>query len=121
VALALESATLVQAAAEARRGDVVISGPGGDSAAVRLTSSVIGELIHDSRESLRVVSFAAFGVAEVVREPKQVAGREARIGLVLKSAVGQGGTLHGRRGPQRRSRRSGREFPSGRGPLIGEP
>ncbi len=63
IALALETAALVQADSAARRSDVVISGPASDSTAVRLTSSVISELIHDSRQSLLVVSFAAFGVA----------------------------------------------------------
>jgi putative cardiolipin synthase len=95
VALALESAAYVAARAEAQRGDVVISGPASDSAAVRLTSSVISELIHDCRESLLVVSFAAFGVAEVVYELGQAARRGVRIDLALESTADQGGTLHG--------------------------
>lgn len=95
VALALESAAYVAAEAEARRGDVVISGPASDSAAVRLTSSVISELIHDCRESLLVVSFAAFGVPEVVRELKAAARRGVRIDLVLETTADEGGTLRG--------------------------
>jgi putative cardiolipin synthase len=95
VALALESAAQVEARADARRGDVVISGPAGGSAAVRLTSSVISELIHDCRESLLVVSFAAFGVAEVVHELSKAAQRGVRIDLILESTAGEGGTLHG--------------------------
>jgi cardiolipin synthase C len=83
----------VQTAAEARRGDLVISGPANGSAAVRLTSSVISELIHDCRESLLVVSFAAFGVPEVVRELKAAARREARIDLGLEPTADEGGTL----------------------------
>jgi cardiolipin synthase C len=95
VALALESAAYVAAGAEARRGDVVISGPTSGTAAARLTSSVISELIHDCRESLLVVSFAAFGVPEVVRELKAAAGRGVRIDLVLETTADEGGTLRG--------------------------
>jgi putative cardiolipin synthase len=95
IALALESAALVQAEAAARRSDVVISGPATNSAAVRLTSSVITELIHDCRESLLVVSFAAFGVTEVVHELEHAVRRGVRIDLILESTAEQGGTLHG--------------------------
>ena len=95
IALALETAALVQADAAARRSDVVISGPSSDSTAVRLTSSVISELIHDSRESLLVVSFAAFGVTDVVNELEGAARRGVRIDLILESTADQGGTLHG--------------------------
>jgi hypothetical protein len=63
-----ESAAHVAARAEARRGEVVISGP---------------------------VSFAAFGVPEVVRELKAAAGRGARIDLVLETTADEGGTLRG--------------------------
>ena len=62
---------------------------------MRLTSSVISELIHDARASLLVVSFAAFGVTEVVHELELAAQRGVSIDLVLESAVGEGGTLHG--------------------------
>jgi putative cardiolipin synthase len=95
IALALESAAQVEARARARRDDVVISGPVSGSAAVRLTNSVISELIHDCRESLLVVSFAAFGVAEVVDELKKAAERGVQIDLILESTADQGGTLHG--------------------------
>ena len=95
IALALEIAALVQPDSAARRSDVVISGPASDSTAVRLTSSVISELIHDSRQSLLVVSFAAFGVTEVVRELERAARRGVRIDLILESTADQGGTLHG--------------------------
>ena len=75
MALALESAAALNAVYAAWRSDVVVSGPVTDSAPVRLTSSVISEVIHDSRESLLVVSFAAFGVADVVRELEAAARR----------------------------------------------
>ena len=90
VALALESAAYVAARAEARRGEVVISGPASDSAAVRLTSSVISELVRDCRESLLVVSFAAFGVPEVVTELGKAARRGVRIDLILESTADRG-------------------------------
>ena len=56
---------------------------------------MISELIHDSRQSLLVVSFAAFGVTEVVRELERAARRGVRIDLILESTADQGGTLHG--------------------------
>jgi cardiolipin synthase C len=95
IALALETAALVQTDSAARRSEVVISGPASDSTAVRLTSSVISELIHDSRESLLVVSFAAFGVTDVVHELHRAARRGVQIDLILESTADQGGTLHG--------------------------
>ena len=95
LALALESAALVSEQAVARRGDIVISGPASDSAAVRLTGSVISELIHDCHESLLIVSFAAFGVTEVVHELARAARRGVRIDLVLETTVEEGGTLRG--------------------------
>ena len=42
-----------------------------------------------------MVSFAAFGVPEVVRELKAAAGRGVRIDLVLETTVDEGGTLRG--------------------------
>jgi putative cardiolipin synthase len=95
VAIALEAATLVQSRALAQRSEVVISGPASPSVPVRLTSAVISGIIRDCRESLLVVSFAAFGVTEVVTELHHAAQRGVRIDLVLESAEGDGGTLHG--------------------------
>lgn len=95
VALALESAGLVAAQAAARRSDIVVSGPVSDSAAVRLTGSVISELIHDCRESLLIISFAAFGVTEVVHELARAARRGVRIDLVLETTAEEGGALRG--------------------------
>jgi putative cardiolipin synthase len=95
LALALESAANVAAQAAAQRSDIVISGPVSDSAAVRLTGAVISELIHDCRESLLIVSFAAFGVTEVIHELRLAARRGVRIDLVLESTNDEGGALHG--------------------------
>jgi putative cardiolipin synthase len=95
IALALETAAYLHARQVAQRSDVVISGPGSDSASLRLTSGVITELIRNCRESLLIVSFAAFGVADVVRELERAVQRGIRIDLVLESTTAQGGTLHG--------------------------
>jgi putative cardiolipin synthase len=95
IALALETAAQMHARQAAQRSDVVISGPGSDTASLRLTSGVITELIRGCRESLLIVSFAAFGVADVVRELEHAAERGVRIDLVLESTTAQGGTLHG--------------------------
>jgi len=95
VALALESAGQVAMRAAARRSDLVISGPVSDSEAIRLTGSVISELIHDCRESLLIVSFAAFGVTEVVQELARAERRGVRIDLVLETTAEEGGALRG--------------------------
>ncbi len=75
--------------------EVVVSGPASPSVPVRLTSSVISGIIHDCQASLLIVSFAAFGVAEVVAELQHAAERGVRIDLVLESAKADGGTLRG--------------------------
>ena len=95
VALALEAAARVADQAAAHRSQVVVSGPASDSEAVRLTSSVISELVHDAREALLIVSFAAFGVSDVVRELKLAVQRGVRVDLVLETTADHGGTLHG--------------------------
>jgi hypothetical protein len=74
---------------------VTRAGPASDSTAVRLASSVISEPVHDSRQSLLVVSFAAFGVTDVVHELERAARRGVRIDLILESTADHGGTLHG--------------------------
>lgn len=95
IALALETAARMNARYVARRTEVVISGPVTDSVPLRLTSSVITELIRDCQESLLIVSFAAFGVAEVVTELERAVRRGVHIDLVLESTTAHGGTLHG--------------------------
>jgi phosphatidylserine/phosphatidylglycerophosphate/cardiolipin synthase-like enzyme len=95
IALALETAAQMHARYSARRTEVVISGPATDSVSLRLTSSVITELIRDSQESLLIVSFAAFGVAELVTEQERAIRRGVHIDLVLESTTAHGGTLQG--------------------------
>ena len=99
----------------------VISGPTSNSTAVRLTSSVISELIHDSRQSLLVVSFAAFGVTDVVRELERAAQRGVRIDLILESTADQGGTLHGPVGASAAFEAIRQDATSGLGPKTGAP
>jgi putative cardiolipin synthase len=124
VALALESAAVLASRATACRSDLVVSGPASDSEAVRLTSSVIGELIHDCTESLLIVSFAAFGVSEVVHELELAVRRGVRIDLVLETTADQGGTLHGQVGPiaafeSIRPDVTVWTWPAGRRPVVG--
>jgi phosphatidylserine/phosphatidylglycerophosphate/cardiolipin synthase-like enzyme len=124
VALALEAAALVQVEAAARRSEVVVSGPASPSVPVRLTSSVISGLIHDCQASLLIVSFAAFGVADVVAELQHAAGRGVRIDLVLESAEADGGTLHGPAGAAAAFEAIRRDatfwtWPANRRPIVG--
>lgn len=95
LALALVTAARVQDRRATERTDVVISGPGSDSVPLRLTSAAITELIRDCQESLLIVSFAAFGVGDVIRELKLAASRDVSIDLVLETTAASGGTLHG--------------------------
>ncbi|MEV6866424.1 DISARM system phospholipase D-like protein DrmC [Streptosporangium subroseum] len=95
VALALETASLMHGETHRRRTDIVVSGPHSDQVPVRLTSSVIIEVIRASRTSLLVVSFAAFGVAEVVRELVEASRRGVQVDLVLEETVEDGGALRG--------------------------
>ena len=67
---------------------------------MRLTSSVVVELIRSARASLLVVSFAAYGVPEVVAELRAAADRGVRIDLVLESSAADGGALRGTTGAE---------------------
>ncbi|GHH64068.1 hypothetical protein GCM10017673_06070 [Streptosporangium violaceochromogenes] len=73
----------------------MVSGPSSDEIPVRLTGSAVVEVIRASRTSLLVVSFAAFGVSEVVRELVRAAERGVRADLVLEDTAEDGGTLRG--------------------------
>ncbi|MFV2010626.1 MULTISPECIES: DISARM system phospholipase D-like protein DrmC [unclassified Micromonospora] len=95
VALALRSAAHLQRRAEARRTELVVSGPSSPAVAVRLTRSVVVELIRQARRSLLMVSFAAYGVAEVVAEVSAAADRGVRVDLVSESGAADGGPLRG--------------------------
>lgn len=93
VALALTSASVAYEEAERRRPRLVVSGPMSSAVAVRLTSSVVVEVIRAATDRVLLVSFAAYGVAEVVRELVLAAARGVRVDLVLERTVEQGGML----------------------------
>jgi putative cardiolipin synthase len=95
LALALLSAAEVVAHQEQQRSTVVVSGPTTDAVAVRLTREVVIDVIRAAESSILLVSFAAYGVGEVVRELTAAAARDVEIDLVLESTIGEGGTLVG--------------------------
>lgn len=95
LALALRSAVHLHQRATVERTELAISGPTSPSVPVRLTRSVVVGLIRAARSSLLVVSFAAYGVTEVVTELVTAANRGVRIDLVLESSAGDGGALRG--------------------------
>lgn len=96
VALALASVDVAQGETEARRPRLVVSGPLSPAVAVRMTSSVVLEVIRAASRRVLVVSFAAHGVDEVVRELMLAADRSVRLDLVLETTIEEGGTLRGR-------------------------
>ncbi|GAA1270985.1 hypothetical protein GCM10009677_24790 [Sphaerisporangium rubeum] len=95
VALALEAATRVHVTESARRPSVVVSGPTTEAVPVRLTVSAVTEIVRAAKESLLVVSYAAYGVHEVAEELAAAADRGVRVDLVLETAAEEGGTLRG--------------------------
>jgi phosphatidylserine/phosphatidylglycerophosphate/cardiolipin synthase-like enzyme len=93
VALALNAAATGYEQAERQLPKLVVSGPMTSEVAVRLTGSVVVEIIRAAVDRVLLVSFAAYGVAEVVRELVAAAERGVHIDLVLERSVEQGGTL----------------------------
>jgi phosphatidylserine/phosphatidylglycerophosphate/cardiolipin synthase-like enzyme len=98
VAFALEAAAHVQSIATARRSSIVVSGPVGDATPVRLTVSVVTEIIRVATKTLLVVSFAAYRVPEITRELSAAAERGVDVHLILESGTDDGGTLTGTTG-----------------------
>ncbi|MEU8021020.1 DISARM system phospholipase D-like protein DrmC [Micromonospora haikouensis] len=98
VALALRSAALLRQRADAHRTELAVSGPTTSSVPVRLTSSVVVEVVRAARSSLLVASFAAYGVAEVIAELRSAAHRGVHIDLILESSAEHGGALRGSSG-----------------------
>lgn len=98
VALALGAAAVACEDAERRRPKLVVSGPMTSAVAVRLTSAVVVEVIRAATDRVLLVSFAAHGVAEVVRELEHAAARGVSVDLVLERTVEQGGTLRNHAG-----------------------
>ncbi|MFY1685034.1 DISARM system phospholipase D-like protein DrmC [Micromonospora sp. WMMD730] len=95
VALALRSSALLQRRTEARRTELAVSGPTTVAGPVRLTSSVVVEVIRGARSRLLVASFAAYGIAEVINELLSAAQRGVHIDLILESSTEDGGALRG--------------------------
>ncbi|BCJ57153.1 DISARM system phospholipase D-like protein DrmC [Micromonospora endophytica] len=95
VALALRSAALLHQRMAARRTELAVSGPTSTAVPVRLTSSVVVEVIRAARSRLLVASFAAYGVAEVIAELRSAASRGVHIDLILESSAEDGGALRG--------------------------
>lgn len=93
ISLALAAAAEVCEEAERRRPRLVVSGPTSAAAAVRLTSSVVVEVVRAATERVLLVSFAAHGVAEVVRELDRALGRGVLVDLVLEETTDRGGAL----------------------------
>ncbi|PSL56566.1 phospholipase D-like protein [Saccharothrix carnea] len=100
IALALATAAHVQERADNDRARLVISGPMTDAVPVRLTGAVVGEVVSRATRRLLVVSFAAYGVAEVTRHLLAAAHRGVRLDLVLETSTAEGGALRGAGGAE---------------------
>lgn len=96
VALALSAAASVHEKADKRRPRLVVSGPTSNAVPVRLTSAVVVEIIRAATQRLLLVSFAAYNVADVVRELVAAQNRGVELDLVLESSTDSGGALRGR-------------------------
>jgi phosphatidylserine/phosphatidylglycerophosphate/cardiolipin synthase-like enzyme len=95
-ALAVALRAAARAVEEERRQEsveVVWTGPKTAAVPVRLTREVLIDVIRGSRESLFVVSFAAYRVDVVLTELAAAADRGVVIRLVLESGEAGGGTL----------------------------
>ena len=95
VSLALSAAATVREEAERTRARLVVTGPSTPAVAVRLTSSVVVDVVRAATERVLLVSFAAHGVTDVVRELSAAADRGAEVDLVLETTQDHGGRLRG--------------------------
>lgn len=95
VSLALSAAAMVHEDAEGRRPRLVVTGPTTPAVAVRLTSSVVVNIVRAATEKLLLVSFATHGVTDVVRELSAAADRGVEVDLVLETTEEHGGRLRG--------------------------
>jgi phosphatidylserine/phosphatidylglycerophosphate/cardiolipin synthase-like enzyme len=73
----------------------VWSGPATQAVPLRLTASVLQEVIRASSESLLLVSFATYRVPEVYGELLKAAARNVRIRMVVETPENSGGRLVG--------------------------
>ena len=90
VALALSTAAAVRREADNNRSRLVVSGPVSGAVPVRLTGAVVGEVVSRATRRLLVVSFAAYGVAEVVRQILAAAHRGVQVDLVMETSTAAG-------------------------------
>jgi phosphatidylserine/phosphatidylglycerophosphate/cardiolipin synthase-like enzyme len=90
VALALSTAAAVQREVDYNRPRLVVSGPVSGAVPVRLTGAVVGEVVSRAAQRLLVVSFAAYGVAEVVRQILAAAHRGVHVDLVMETSTAAG-------------------------------
>jgi cardiolipin synthase C len=95
IGLALGTVAVASEEAERRRPRLVVSGPTSPAVPVRLTSSVVVDVVRAAATRILLVSFAAHGVSEVVGELAAAAARGVRIDLILEDTIGRGGTLRG--------------------------
>jgi phosphatidylserine/phosphatidylglycerophosphate/cardiolipin synthase-like enzyme len=73
--------------------EVVWTGPKTTAVPVRLTREVLIDVIRAARESLFIISFAAYKVDVVLKELAAAAERGVVIRLILESGEASGGTL----------------------------
>jgi phosphatidylserine/phosphatidylglycerophosphate/cardiolipin synthase-like enzyme len=94
IALALRASA---SAVERERADesieVVWTGPKTSAVPVRLTREVLIDVIRAARQSLFIVSFAAYKIDVVLAELSAAAGRGVVIRLILETGETAGGTL----------------------------
>jgi cardiolipin synthase A/B len=94
LAVALEAASeAVRKEREEESIEVVWTGPRTAAVPVRLTREVLIDVIRAARESLFIVSFAAYKVEVVLTELSAAADRGVVIRLILESGETGGGTL----------------------------
>ncbi|MFI7317593.1 DISARM system phospholipase D-like protein DrmC [Streptomyces venezuelae] len=88
LALALETAAAQYGECRPDRvAQLVVSGPVSAAVSLRLTSSVVIDVIRAAHESLLVVSFAAYGVENVVEEIRRAARRGVRVDILLERST----------------------------------
>jgi phosphatidylserine/phosphatidylglycerophosphate/cardiolipin synthase-like enzyme len=94
IALGLRAAvTAVEATRADQVVDIVWTGPQTPEVPVRLTRTVLVDVVRAATDRLVVVSFAAYKVAVVVEELAAAAGRGVDVHLVLETDEAGGGTL----------------------------
>ncbi|MBT2524548.1 DISARM system phospholipase D-like protein DrmC [Streptomyces sp. ISL-99] len=86
IALALAAVTAA-AGPDVQPVELVVSGPASPAVPIRLTSGIAVEVIRSAEESLLIASFAAYGIAQIVRELREAQRRGVRIDLLLEEST----------------------------------